>query len=301
MKKLALYAAAAAVTMSITAPISSQAAVRMFVTNGNSNGMYSGGCNSQGMNLSDILSSLCQNSFSCGNPSSTLDILQPNLPSQNCQNQNLFGQSCPDILYPNINQNCWNQYYPDNTQNCPNQNCPDETPDCPGQNCPDETPDCWGSNCPDQNQPGQNWPGQNQPSQNQPSQPSQGDSTNSTYAQQVISLVNEERAKAGLAPLNEAANVTQAANVRAQEIVRSFSHTRPDGSSFSSVLQQNGVSYRGAGENIAYGQRTAAEVMDGWMNSSGHRANILNANYTNIGVGFYESNGVKYWVQLFTY
>ena len=95
--------------------------------------------------------------------------------------------------------------------------------------------------------------------------------------------------------------MAQAANVRAQEIVNSFSHTRPDGSSFSTVLSQNGVSYRGSGENIAYGQRTAAEVMDGWMNSSGHRANILNGNYTNIGVGFYESNGVKYWVQLFTY
>lgn len=78
-------------------------------------------------------------------------------------------------------------------------------------------------------------------------------------------------------------------------------HTRPDGSSFSTALQQQGVSYRGCGENIAWGQRTPEQVMNGWMNSEGHRANILNKNYKNIGVGFYQENDVNYWVQLFTY
>lgn len=282
MKKFALYAAAAAITMSVTAPISTQAAVRMYAVNGN-------GCGGQGMNWSDIFSAFCQNGYSCGNSLPTVDILQPNLPSQGWQN--------PDVLYPNLSPDCWNQgSCPDWIVNCPGQNCPVESPDCPGQNCPGDipstpiipdipiTPDIpTVPSIPDQNKP------------------SQGGTTSNSYVQEVISLVNEERAKAGLGPVTESGNLAQAANIRAQEIVSSFSHTRPDGSGFSTVLSQNGVSYRGSGENIAYGQRSAAEVMDGWMNSSGHRANILNGNYTNIGVGFYESNGVKYWVQLFTY
>ena len=91
------------------------------------------------------------------------------------------------------------------------------------------------------------------------------------------------------------------ASVRAREIKRQFSHTRPDGSSFSTALTQQGVSYNRSGENIAYGQRTPEAVMEGWMNSSGHRANILNASFRNIGVGLYQDeNGVKHWVQLFT-
>lgn len=121
------------------------------------------------------------------------------------------------------------------------------------------------------------------------------------YAREVVALVNEERVKAGLSELKLDMDVTAAADIRAREIVQSFSHTRPDGSSFSTALQQQGVSYRGSGENIAWGQRTPQQVMEGWMNSDGHRANILNKNYTNIGVGFYQKNGVNYWVQLFTY
>ena len=123
-----------------------------------------------------------------------------------------------------------------------------------------------------------------------------------TYIQQVISLVNEERAKAGLSPVTESSDVSAAAAVRAQEITGSFSHTRPNGSNYSTALDQSGVKYMGSGENIAYGQRTPQEVMNGWMNSQGHRANILNKNYTTIGVGYYQNaNGVGYWVQLFTY
>ncbi len=123
-----------------------------------------------------------------------------------------------------------------------------------------------------------------------------------SYAEQVVKLVNEERAKAGLPALKLDADITKAANVRAIEIKQKFSHTRPDGSSFSSVLKEQGVSYRGSGENIAWGQKTPEQVMNGWMNSDGHRANILNKNYKNIGVGYYQdANGVNYWVQLFTY
>ncbi len=319
-KNITVYAATAvaAATMTLTASIPASAAVRMFVVNGNSsgngngytNGMMNGTCYGgagQNMDLSDILSSLCPGLSSslpsCGASAPEMDILRPNLPDNNGLNPGQTNWNCPG-------QNNWwngsNQNWPG--INCPDQNQPDQN--CPGTNWPGQNqPD---QNCPGQNQPDQNCPGQNQPDQNQPSQPNQpvnpnpvqppqGGSTDTSYAQQVIDLVNEERAKAGLAPVNASEAITQAANVRAQEIVTNFSHTRPDGSSFSTALRQAGVSYMGSGENIAYGQRTPKEVMDGWMNSSGHRANILNANYKNIGIGYYENNGVKYWVQLFTY
>lgn len=120
------------------------------------------------------------------------------------------------------------------------------------------------------------------------------------YAAQVVKLVNEERAKAGLSPLTLQANVTGAADARVRELEASFSHTRPNGSHFSTALTEAGVQYRGAGENIAYGQKTPEQVMQGWMNSAGHRANILNASFTSIGVGHYRSAaGVDYWTQLF--
>ncbi len=122
----------------------------------------------------------------------------------------------------------------------------------------------------------------------------------STYANQVLQLVNQERAKAGLSALTTNSSLTNAANKRAKETVQSFSHTRPDGTSFSTVLKEFNISYRAAGENIAYGQKTPQEVVTGWMNSPGHRANILNANFSKIGIGVYKSNGVIYWSQLFT-
>lgn len=123
-----------------------------------------------------------------------------------------------------------------------------------------------------------------------------------TYAEQVVNLVNAERAKNGLQPLTIKEDVRAAAQIRAVEIQTSFSHTRPDGKSFVTALQEQNVSYRGAGENIAWGQRTPEQVVEAWMNSEGHRANILNAKYTSIGVGYYQNaKGVNYWTQLFTY
>lgn len=118
---------------------------------------------------------------------------------------------------------------------------------------------------------------------------------------EVVSLVNAERAKAGLAPLTLNSEISKAAETRAGEIQTSFSHTRPGGKSFSTVLTEAGISYRASGENIAYGQSTASKVMSDWMNSSGHRANILNSSFTQIGVGHVKNaSGTDYWVQLFT-
>lgn len=126
--------------------------------------------------------------------------------------------------------------------------------------------------------------------------------SNSSFVQQVIDLVNSERAKAGLTSVTTNTGQASAASLRAQEIISDFSHTRPNGSSFSTALDESGVSYRGAGENIAYGQTTPQQVMNGWMNSSGHKANILNANYRIIGVGYCQNaSGTAYWTQLFAY
>lgn len=127
-------------------------------------------------------------------------------------------------------------------------------------------------------------------------------STESQYVARIVELVNEQRAKAGLRAVTLDNTLKNAAMTRAKETVTSFSHTRPNGTSFSTVLSEYNISYRGCGENIAWGQNTPEEVMNGWMNSAGHRANILNANFTKIGVGYYKAaNGRKYWSQLFTY
>ncbi len=125
-------------------------------------------------------------------------------------------------------------------------------------------------------------------------------STTSSYATQVLKLVNAERAKAGLSALTTNTTLTSAANVRAKETKTLFSHTRPDGSSCFTALTQAGVNYKTAGENIAYGQKTPAEVVKAWMESPGHRANIMNANFHKVGIGVYQTGGVIYWSQLFT-
>lgn len=121
------------------------------------------------------------------------------------------------------------------------------------------------------------------------------------FIKEVVNLVNIERAKEGLTPLTIDTKVQSAAMVRAKECEQSFSHTRPNGSSFATALKEQNVSYTRAGENIAWGQRSPKEVMTAWMNSSGHRANIMNPNFTTISVGYYEnSKGTDYWCQLFT-
>ncbi len=113
---------------------------------------------------------------------------------------------------------------------------------------------------------------------------------------QVFQLVNQRRIENGLTELTYRNDIQDAANIRANEIISTFSHTRPDGSScFTSV----NVNYYAIGENIASGQKSAAEVMNAWMNSPGHRANILSTQFTGIAVGVVQYQGVNYWVQIF--
>lgn len=142
-------------------------------------------------------------------------------------------------------------------------------------------------------------PAEEAPPQEEPGAPKESGGVQEA-AEAVASLVNAARQDAGLSELELDADLCAAAQARAQEIAQSFSHTRPDGSSCFTILEEFGISYRAAGENIAMGQRTPEEVMDGWMNSSGHRANILNGTFTSIGVGYYvDGAGAAHWVQIF--
>ncbi|MBQ8435935.1 MAG: hypothetical protein IJX24_08035 [Oscillospiraceae bacterium] len=125
-----------------------------------------------------------------------------------------------------------------------------------------------------------------------------------SYAQTILDLVNQERLKVGASPLTLNTSLSSAANVRAVEIADTFSHTRPDGTSFSTALESLNINYRGCGENIAAGQTSAEEVMAQWVASEGHYKNIINPNYTQLGIGYYFDNDSTYkyhWVQLFMY
>jgi uncharacterized YkwD family protein len=122
-------------------------------------------------------------------------------------------------------------------------------------------------------------------------------SSPSGFEEQVVQLVNQQRAKQGLRPLTHRADVKNVAQKKAEDMINSnyFSHTSPNYGSPFDMLKSFGISYSYAGENIAKGQKTPQEVMNAWMNSSGHRANILKPEYDAIGVGFYHGA----WVQLF--
>lgn len=119
------------------------------------------------------------------------------------------------------------------------------------------------------------------------------------FEQDVVRLVNQHRVKNGLKPLSANWELSRVARYKSQDMVdnRYFSHTSPTYGTPFQMIRAFGLSYRTAGENIAYGQKTPRAVVDAWMNSGGHRANILNESYTQIGVG-YVSKG-HYWTQMF--
>lgn len=119
----------------------------------------------------------------------------------------------------------------------------------------------------------------------------------STFEEQVAQLVNKERAKRGLKPLLHRADLKNIAEKKAQDMINSnyFSHNSPNYGSPFQMLKTFSIHYRAAAENIAKGQTTPQQVMNSWMNSTGHRNNILNGSFDSIGVGFYHGA----WVQIF--
>ena len=125
------------------------------------------------------------------------------------------------------------------------------------------------------------------------------ESTVSSYESEVIRLVNEIRQQNGLRPLAANWELSRVARYKSQDMRDNgyFSHNSPTYGTPFQMLSAFGLSYRTAGENIAKGYASPQAVVNGWMNSSGHRANILNASYTQIGVGYV--SGGNYWTQLF--
>ena len=125
------------------------------------------------------------------------------------------------------------------------------------------------------------------------------DSGVTSYEQEVIRLVNEIRAENGLKALTYDWELSRVARYKSQDMKDNnyFSHTSPVYGTPFQMIKNFGLTYRSAGENIAKGYSTPQAVVNSWMNSSGHRANILNANYTHIGVGYVA--GGNYWTQMF--
>ena len=144
---------------------------------------------------------------------------------------------------------------------------------------------------------------QETPAAQEPQTPAQqtqtATTTASAYEREVIRLVNAERAKAGLAALSVDAALTRTARMKSQDMRdnRYFDHNSPTYGTPFQLMKSQGIAYRTAGENIAMGYATPQAVVTAWMNSAGHRANILNASYTRIGVGYVASG--NYWTQHF--
>ncbi|WP_207670771.1 SafA/ExsA family spore coat assembly protein [Clostridium sp. AWRP] len=123
-----------------------------------------------------------------------------------------------------------------------------------------------------------------------------------TMENQVISLVNKARVNSGLQPFKANWELSRVARYKSQDMASKgyFNHTSPTYGSPFTMMQNFGIKFTAAGENIAMGQRTAQGVMNSWMNSPGHRANILNTSFNQIGVGLAKnSNGTCYWTQQF--
>ncbi len=123
----------------------------------------------------------------------------------------------------------------------------------------------------------------------------------SNYERRVAELVNVERQKNGLAPLTLDPAISNVARIKSKDMSDNnyFAHQSPTYGSAADMLTQNGIRYSAWGENIAAGQKTPEEVVSAWMNSPGHKANILASHFTKIGVG-YVNNGRPYWTQMFT-
>lgn len=128
--------------------------------------------------------------------------------------------------------------------------------------------------------------------------------TPDSFVKDLLTLINQERTNAGLTALELDPTLCSVTQLRAEECVTNFGHTRPNGSSYKTAVSDAGIAYSHVGENLASGQASPEEVMDTWMVSGGHRDNILNESYTKIGIGIAANSGNQYggysWTLLFT-
>ncbi|MCE0684298.1 CAP domain-containing protein [Clostridioides difficile] len=182
---------------------------------------------------------------------------------------------------------------------------PDKDNSCKDKNHSDKN--CNNTNKPDNNKPESNKPddNNNSDSTDKPNDNNNSGSTSenfSAYQKEVVDLVNIERSKAGLNPLTLDSSISNVATKKSQDMIDNnyFSHNSPTYGSPFDMLKKFGISYKTAGENIAMGQKTPKEVVNAWMNSEGHRKNIMNPNFSKIGVGVAQkSGGSIYWTQIF--
>ncbi|HHQ8633195.1 TPA: CAP domain-containing protein [Clostridioides difficile] len=222
--------------------------------------------------------------------------------------------SCKDKNHND--KNCNNTNKPEDNNNSDSTNKPDNNK--PESNKPEDNNNSGSTNKPDNNKPESNKPeDNNKPESNKPEDNNNSDSTNkpddnnnsgstsesfSAYQKEVVDLVNIERAKAGLNPLTLDSSISNVATKKSQDMIDNnyFSHNSPTYGSPFDMLKKFGISYKTAGENIAMGQKTPKEVVNAWMNSEGHRKNIMNPNFSKIGVGVAQkSGGSIYWTQIF--
>ncbi len=186
---------------------------------------------------------------------------------------------CPSYCW-DFDFGCWPE------EGCPGSVCPN-----PGEPSEPETPS-------EPEQPSEPEIPAEPELPSEPEQPEVSDGVHA-YERQVVELVNVQRARNGLQPLSLDAGLCHFARVKAQDMHdnRYFDHTSPTYGSPFDMMRQFGITYASAGENIAMGYSTPEAVVNAWMNSSGHRANILSAKYTTLGVGFVPDGG--YWTQWF--
>ncbi|MFC0558857.1 CAP domain-containing protein [Halalkalibacter alkalisediminis] len=175
----------------------------------------------------------------------------------------------------------------------PGQQQPGTPKETPSQQQPEVTQP------PQQAAPEQQQPEQQQPREEEKPAEAEQAAGISDIEAQVIELTNVERRNNGLSDLQADSALSNVARKKSNDMQQNnyFSHTSPTYGSPFDMIRDSGISYNSAGENIAQGQRSAQEVVQAWMNSEGHRANILNGEYTHIGVG-YQQNG-HYWTQMF--
>lgn len=183
-----------------------------------------------------------------------------------------------------------------------NSNCTDKPskPDNNNSSKPDNDNNDSGNNSSDNN---------SNNSDNSTNKPDDNNSNNQdstsefvSYQQQVVDLVNKERAKYNLSPLKSNTDLAKVATIKSQDMINKnyFDHNSPTYGTPFEMMKKFGIKYNTAGENIAMGQRTPAEVVNAWMNSEGHRKNILNSKFTQIGIGVAKnSKGQLYWTQMF--
>ena len=181
-------------------------------------------------------------------------------------------------------------------------NSNDKQNGCTNNSKPDKDKDKENNNNSNNSNADQNSNGNNSGSGEENNSGSETEESLGTYESQVIGLVNAERAANGLTALKANTKLSAVAELKAKDMRDNsyFSHTSPTYGSPFEMMTSMGISYRSAGENIAKGQKTPKAVMSAWMNSSGHKANILSSGYTEIGVGYVTDNsGGTYWVQMF--